>query len=719
MRTFSVSNRMGAIAVIAASAIALAACGGGGGLNEDEAAGLRGEVEAAEAAQAAAEAARAAAEAAQKAAEAQAEADRAAKVTAETQAAADRAARETAQAQAEADRAAKVAAEAQAESALAAQNTAEAEAEAARTAQRTAEAEAEAARTAQAAAEAGQRQAELDKAAAESSSAEANRLAEQARMDKEAADRAAMEAADARDAALAEQTKAEDARDAAVTEQRDAEDARDAAVDKQQEAKDARDAAVTEQRDAERAKNRAEAELADAQDDLREANRRAETAEEAQRVAEGGRREAEGQVRQQAQTQEANQRGRGLLTALEAVLDGSNWLSPDNTASAVINDRDTDIALTASPLTGSTRKSGNFYTATLSRTAPGVNQPERKTVVYSDREKSRSFANHYANFINDDVGGTTSNPRFANSAWIGDLLGRASIVSNPSRGGHPTLIAADANDPAARLVSTLSARVHGVTGHYGCYDSTTNAACKVNVAAAYIDVGGTTDTRKELATLTISPEGAGALYFDPGSGTISLLNVAKTGAPATTDAEYITFGWWQERPALADGTYSAAVFAAVSSGETYAIGTGTGSAEYQGPAVGLYVDRQSDGSETTYESGDFTATAILRATFSGGPVGVEGDVTNFRTTHGARNWHVKLEFNADGSAGTAEIVQAGITNSTGEWEATFLNRHDNVAVGVDDQPIAVTGRFDASIPNVRHIVGAFGAHRTTDPVPGS
>ena len=75
----------------------------------------------------------------------------------------------------------------------------------------------------------------------------------------------------------------------------------------------------------------------------------------------------------------------------------------------MINDRDTDIALTASPLTGSTRKSGNFYTATLSRTAPGVNQPERKTVVYSDREKSRSFANHYANSIS--VGDTMSAAR--------------------------------------------------------------------------------------------------------------------------------------------------------------------------------------------------------------------------------------------------------------------------------------------------------------------
>ena len=43
------------------------------------------------------------------------------------------------------------------------------------------------------------------------------------------------------------------------------------------------------------------------------------------------------------------------------------------------------------------------------------------------------------------------------------------------------------------------------------------------------------------------------------------------------------------------------------SGKEYAISEGTGSAEYQGPAVGLYVDRKSDGSETTYELGEFTA----------------------------------------------------------------------------------------------------------------
>ena len=178
------------------------------------------------------------------------------------------------------------------------------------------------------------------------------------------------------------------------------------------------------------------------------------------------------------------------------------------------------------------------------------------------------------------------------------------------------------------------------------------------------------------------------------------------------DAQFITFGWWQERPALVDGTYQAAVFADITPSTAYS--GASGSAEYEGPAVGLYVDGTSEGGTTIYESGDFTATTILRATFSGAGVGVEGDVTNFRTTHGTKNWHVKLNKPNDNRVYTAEIVQAG-TSSTGTWTHEFLARHGNVDEG-DAQPIAVTGRFDVSIPNVRHIVGAFGAHRTTAPI---
>lgn len=107
---------LGAIALMVAAGIALSACGGGGGLNEDEAAGLRGELDAAlaeaaasEAAKQAAEQARAAAEAAQKAAETKAAADvaaaNAAKETAEAAqkaAETDKAAAELAQKAAEA-----------------------------------------------------------------------------------------------------------------------------------------------------------------------------------------------------------------------------------------------------------------------------------------------------------------------------------------------------------------------------------------------------------------------------------------------------------------------------------------------------------------------------------------------------------------------------------------------------------------------------------------
>ena len=152
-------------------------------------------------------------------------------------------------------------------------------------------------------------------------------------------------------------------------------------------------------------------------------------------------------------------------------------------------------------------------------------------------------------------------------------------------------------------MSSLSAKVHGVRGSYGCYNSTSGEACKISVAAEYNDVGAPTDAREELESLTITPEAGGALYFDPGSGTISLLDVQKSGAPETTDEQYITFGWWQERPAMSDGTYQAAVFAVTTGAYTSTL---TGSAEYEGPAVGLYVDRTSEGGTTVYESGDFT-----------------------------------------------------------------------------------------------------------------
>ena len=457
-----------------------------------------------------------------------------------------------------------------------------------------------------------------------------------------------------------------------------------------------------------------QSQLADASTDVTDAEQRADQAE----------READQRVAEIERQGDTNTQGRGLLAALELVLNdaGTTWAPPDDTAMVDNNDRDTDIEITASPLTGSTRKSGNFYTATLTYTAPGVSQPEHKTVVYTDREKSRSFANHYLQYID---GGTKAKPRFVNNAWTDELLAKSEIISRLPRrpGGHPESIAADGNNPAdPKPVDKFSATVHGVSGQYGC--AVDSGTCKVNVAVTYAQPDGAAmNARKVLNEITISPStNDGTLYFEPSNAhsvtQISLLGVAKTGtsaAPAATDQQYITFGWWQERPGLADGTYQAAVFADRTPNGVY---TGaTGSAVYQGPAVGLYVDRTSEGGKTVHESGDFTATAVLRADF-GETNPVSGDVTNFQTPHGAKNWHVKLNDDLnDDNNNTAEIVQTD-TSSTGTWEHKLLARHANAlpANVADDQPIAVTGRFDVSIPNVRHIVGAFGAHRTTGPI---
>ena len=705
----------------------------------------------AKAAQKAAEAARATAEEARATADAARKAAEAARATAET----ERDAAKAAQAEA-------VAAQAEAEAAQAESVAAEMEAKAAQT---VAEAARDAAVKAKTAAEAardesrdGETQAKIDLIAAQSAQALAERRRDKAEAAKTEAEQARAAAETARQEAEAAKTAAETARDTANT----AKAAAEAKLAEALQSKTTTEADLATVRQQLAAANTslatananlqtatqnlatANAELTRVKADLEETNDKLDDAREARRQAELAQVRAEAALaearrqRDQAEedTQDAQQevqrvtrqvdvnaRAQGLLTALEAVYDTDpaseaadlytdDWRASGNPASAGINTRQTDIELTASPLTGSTRRSGNFYTATLMRTAPGVNQPERKTVVYTDREKTRTFANHYATSIDSEVGGTTSNPRFVSSNWVGDLLS-LSIVSNPSRGGHPSTIAADpGTNPDPRPVSSLSARVRGVSGNYGCYNKGASEACDVMVTATYAQEDGTSTTSLELATLTIAAESNGTLYFDPGSGTISLLNVEKPGAPAVTDEQYITFGWWQERPALVDGTYQAVVFATSTGIYSGAIG----SAEYEGPAVGLYVDRTSEGGTTIYESGDFTATAILRATFDEGNVGVEGDVSGFRTTHGAKNWVVSLDrVGTAGVDGTAEIVQPG-TGSTGAWEHSFLARPETLRLAGDNQPIAVTGRFDVSIPNVRHIVGAFGAHRTTAPI---
>ena len=376
-------------------------------------------------------------------------------------------------------------------------------------------------------------------------------------------------------------------------------------------------------------------------------------------------------------------------------------------------------------------------------------------VVYTDREVSRTFANHFGQFIVDR---TASRLRFnANAAgwWEANenmlattgttnMIGRT--VSNISSGLPSSVSATEEGTGGDEGVNrertstgkkSISARVLGVSGTFVCDNGGT--ACDITATATYHNNDATmrTTTENRLATLILAPpDGGGNIYFQPSSAnsTISLrgnLKVGDTTHTTLVDNQYMIFGWWQEIPRDADGTYQVAVFADPypTATATTALGGFSGSAEYEGPAAGVYVEERFVTEEefggvrqAIVESGEFTATVNLSATFGGGVAGgIKGNVSSFNTDRGAKAWSVILNL-ANNGTGNAEIEQANIPSDastrSGTWAYQFLARHgESLAENAraDDQPIAAVGRFNARIENVRHIVGAFGAHRTTAP----
>jgi peptidoglycan hydrolase CwlO-like protein len=469
------------------------------------------------------------------------------------------------------------------------------------------------------------------------------------------------------------------------------------------------------------------------------------------------------QQAQQAQTDtdtlsqqvEANTRGRALLEALGTEAGGTAVFgNPDITPRAKISATGTALKLEASPLTGGTSSvSGNFKgsKATLTRTVPGSGVKQRM-VVYTDREVSRTFANHFGEFIVDR---TASKLRFnANVAgwWEagenmldttgGEMIGRT--VSNISHGLRKPADPDDASTdttidatPPTTPKKSISARVLGVSGTFVCDNNGT--ACDITVTGTYYQSDHTDRAlRSKLATLTLAPPDGGSLYFQPSSAnsTISLRGNLKVGDTTHTtliDNQYMIFGWWQSIPRNADGMYDVDVFTyAYPTADAIVVDGGgfSGTAEYEGPSAGVYAEERFVTEEefggvrqSIVESGEFTATVNLRADFDANAI--EGNVSGFRTDHGAKDWRVTLNSTGNGT-GTAAIVQADIpldaSTRSGVWGYQFLARHGNSlaenTVG-DGQPIAAVGRFDARIENVRHLVGAFGAHRTSQPIGGN
>ena len=223
-----------------------------------------------------------------------------------------------------------------------------------------------------------------------------------------------------------------------------------------------------------------------------------------------------------------------------------------------------------------------------------------------------------------------------------------------------------------------------------------------------------TDTNKltSVVMTVTADDNDGKIFFKP-SAAIPLADEGASGV-LFNDAQYMTFGWWRTEPTTALGTYEFWVFADGEGllGEMSTVSSSfSETAEYDGTAVGMYVEQGGlGGTGVTTRQGEFVANVRLNASFAN-PVTLSGKIDGFTTTPTggsaapttSASWSVELE-----NDGTTEIGIRG-TTSDGSWSHSFVGNHANPFAGT--QPPAVVGSFNASIANLLHLVGAFGAER--------
>ena len=218
-------------------------------------------------------------------------------------------------------------------------------------------------------------------------------------------------------------------------------------------------------------------------------------------------------------------------------------------------------------------------------------------------------------------------------------------------------------------------------------------------------------------TVTLGADGFGFIgggwEFTPADGATS--DVA--------DKDFLRYGFWLQKTTDEDGvlTYNEVETFAGSSLDVRGTAMVTGSATYEGGAVGVYVKNVFDsaGEIDTATSGHFKADASLTAIFGQvenaemeGTIAdsllntLTGDITNFALQHNEANtWAVNLQGDITEIAGTA----AGSANGGGDAGTFTANFHGALAdASADVTPGAVTGEFNASFSN-GSVAGGFGA----------
>ena len=281
----------------------------------------------------------------------------------------------------------------------------------------------------------------------------------------------------------------------------------------------------------------------------------------------------------------------------------------------------------------------------------------------------------------------------------------------------------DASDRTATLGATLgvaekwAGTFDGIPGTFEC-TIPGGAGCVVN-----------SDADGDVTFPALAPDD-----IDPTNDTVVIFKPTDAGAMvmAAVDTDYLTFGFWLSKPAVATPNTEDHDFAAFYSGTDAYIAVAavynafTGTARYKGDAAGKYViDDQVD----TARIGIFTAAAELEIVFDAADeddVGISGAITKFMENGTPLGeWSVTLGTSVitpSIDATTAAVVTpGGITTATlgdtgdlaGVWEAKLYGNGRR-----DDKPGSVAGKFSAfdaaeEATSSVALSGAFGAYNTT------
>ncbi len=416
-----------------------------------------------------------------------------------------------------------------------------------------------------------------------------------------------------------------------------------------------------------------------------------EPAEEVEEAEDETEEVEEPKAQQQAQTLEANQRAEKILDVLKATSFASNAPASDRVDISVptrnkltFEQSDYKVSFISAP---------DLRGAKLTRTRGDT----QTTVVYTDIELSQKLVDR-SDYVESTVNlGQFTLPTGVFVAGTTNFIARsASTEPVPTRlsitHGFSGSIAASATERSpTNTKAAFSGSVHGVSGTFVCEGEN----CMLTATGTYNPAEAQSNPNR-LSGVTLDVSAGATLYFKPsGTGAVSLC--ADTAQCLPADTAYMAFGWWRSEPTSVQGSYEfEPFFAGMGLVEPSAVSADVIKAEYNGTAVGMYVEQQQEGSAIAKKQGEFVADA--RLDWDG--TDLTGTIDGFKTTptggsgapSTAGNWIVNLN-----ASNATELVLLG-PDGDGTW------RHMYVPDGS-----AVVGVFEAGQAEVLHIAGAFGA----------